>query len=132
MDKIKKITPSPFMELLGIKVAEAAFPRSSLTLSWDARLVNPMGTLHGGVISSLVDAALGCALLSKAEVEGIATLELKINYFKPVTGGVIRAEGNIIHRQGTITFGQVHIYCGENLIALGSATVKIFISGSPL
>ncbi len=127
MDKTKKITPSPFMGLLGIKVEEVAYPCSRLALSWDERLVNPMGTLHGGVISSLVDAALGCALLSKEEVGGIATLELKVNYFKPITGGTIIAEGEIIHRRESITFGQARIYCGENLVALGSATVKIFI-----
>ncbi len=127
MDKTKNITPSPFLELLGIKIEEAVYPRCRLTLAWNERLVNPMRTLHGGVISSLVDAALGCALLSKKEVKGIATLELKVNYFKPITGGTIIAEGEIIHRRESITFGQARIYCGENLVALGSATVKIFI-----
>ncbi|RJX29317.1 MAG: PaaI family thioesterase [Dethiobacter sp.] len=127
MDKHKKLSGSPFLELLGIKIDEAVYPRSWLILSWDGRLVNPMGTLHGGVISSLVDAALGCALLSKEEVKGIATMELKINYFRTITGGVVRAEGEIIHRRGTVAFGQARIYCENNLVALGSATYKLTI-----
>jgi len=115
MEKHKKLSGSPFLELLGIKIEEAVYPRSRLILSWDGRLVNPMGTLHGGVISSLVDAALGCALLSKEEVKGIATMELKVNYFSSITGGMIKAEGEIIHRRGSITFGQARIYC-ENTV----------------
>jgi acyl-CoA thioesterase len=127
MEKHKKLSGSPFLELLGIKIEEAVYPRSRLILSWDGRLVNPMGTLHGGVISSLVDAALGCALLSKEEVKGIATMELKVNYFRSITGGMIKAEGEIIHRRGSIAFGQARIYCENNLVALGSATYKLTV-----
>lgn len=125
MDKHKKIAVSPFLELLGIKVEEAAYPFARLILPWDKRLVNPMGTLHGGVISSLVDAALGCALLSKEEVKGIATMELKVNFFSSITGGIIKAEGEIIYRRGLITFGQARIYSENTLAALGSATYKL-------
>ncbi|NMB41606.1 MAG: PaaI family thioesterase [Firmicutes bacterium] len=128
MDKTKSITPSPFLELLGIKVEKAIYPHCRLTLALNEKLVNPMGTLHGGVISSLVDAALGSALLSKKEVKGIATLELKVNYFKAVTGGVVVAEGEIIHCRGTVTFGQARIYCENEMVAQGSATVKIFLN----
>lgn len=126
-EKPKEMTGSPFLKLLGITIEEASYPYARLTLPWDGRLVNPMGTLHGGVFSTLVDAALGCALLSKEEVKGIATMELKVNFFTSITGGMIKAEGEIIHRRGTIAFGQARIYCKNNLTALGSATYKLIL-----
>jgi len=84
-----------------------------------------MGTLHGGVIASLVDAAIGCALLSKEEINGIATMELKVNYLKAVTRGVVMAEGEVLHRSGAAAFGQARIYCAGDLVAVGSATYKL-------
>jgi len=126
-DKHKKMAVSPFLELLGIKVERASYPFARLNLPWDKRLVNPSGTLHGGVISSLVDGALGCALLSKDdEIKGIATMELKVNFFSSIRGGAIIAEGEIIFRRGAIAFGEARIYSENNLAALGSATYKLF------
>ena len=85
MNTKKQITLSPYLELIGVKLEEVKYPRARLSLQYRKDLVNPMGTLHGGVISSLVDAVLGCALLSQKEIKGIATLELKVNYLNPVT-----------------------------------------------
>ncbi|CAD0004719.1 PaaI family thioesterase [Flavobacterium chungangense] len=61
---------------------------------------NPIGSVHGGVISTLLDTAMGCALHSKLP-QGTAytTLELKVNFTKAVTDrcGKMKAEGRIIH-----------------------------------
>ena len=48
-EKPEKMAGSPFLKLLGITIEEASYPYARLTLPWDGRLVNPMGTLHGGV-----------------------------------------------------------------------------------
>lgn len=123
----KELIGSPYLKLLGVIIDEAKYPRSRLLLAWKENLVNPMGTLHGGVIASLVDAAIGCALLSSEEVKGIATTELKINYFRPVTSGIVKVEGEVIHRQGSVAFGQAYLYCEENLVAVGSATYRLLV-----
>ena len=73
----------------------------------------------------MVDAVLGCALLSKKEVKGIATLELKVNYLNPVTYGIVVAEGEIIHQKGLMAYGQAFIYCEKRLVAVGSNTNKL-------
>ncbi len=125
MNTEKQIALSPYLKLIGVKLEEIKYPRARLSLQWRKDLVNPMGTLHGGVISSLVDAVLGCILLSKEEVRGIATLELKVNYFNPVAGGTVVAEGEIIYRKGLLAFGQAFIYCEKKLIAVGSNTNRL-------
>ncbi len=61
---------------------------------------NPIGSVHGGVISTVLDTVLGCAIHSKLP-QGITytTLELKINFIKAVTSksGKMIAEGRLIH-----------------------------------
>lgn len=61
---------------------------------------NPIGTVHGGVISTVLDTVLGCALHSML-AKGVAytTLELKVNFVKAVTisSGRLKAEGRLIH-----------------------------------
>ena len=127
MNTDKQIALSPYLELIGVKLEEVKYPQARLSLQWRKDLVNPMGTLHGAVISSMVDAVLGCVLLSKKEVKGIATLELKVNYLNPVTGGTVVAEGEIIHRKGLMAFGQAFIYTYKKLAAVGINTNKLTI-----
>lgn len=120
-----KIGPSPFMRLLGVELQEAGYPRACLVLKFNDKLTNPMRTLHGGVISSLVDIGLGCALFQDSKVRGIATIELKVNYLKAISRGTINIEAEIIHRKNATAFGQVFIYNDGNLAAVGSGTYKL-------
>ena len=115
-----KIGPSPFMRLLGVELKEAKYPRASLVLKFNDKLTNPMKTLHGGVISSLVDIGLGCTLYQDSKVRGIATIELKVNYLKAISRGTINIEAEIIHRKNATAFGQVFIYNDETLPPLGA------------
>lgn len=61
---------------------------------------NPIGTVHGGVITAMLDSAMGCALHSTLEAgAGYTTLEIKVNFLKAITikTGILKATGRIIH-----------------------------------
>lgn len=61
---------------------------------------NTIGSVHGGVISAILDSAMGCAIHSTLEAgTGYTTLELKVNFLKAVTirSGLLKASGKIIH-----------------------------------
>ena len=61
---------------------------------------NPIGSVHGGVIATVLDTVLGCALHSKLPAGAAYTsLELKVNFIKAVTNnsGILKAEGRLIH-----------------------------------
>lgn len=64
-----------------------------------AEFYNPLGTVHGGYTTTLLDSCMGCAVHSTLPV-GMAytTLELKINFVRPITDktGLVRAEGKVI------------------------------------
>ena len=61
---------------------------------------NLLGAVHGGILTTVLDTVMGCAVQSKLDA-GIApvTIELKTSFVHPVTlaSGVLRAEGSVIH-----------------------------------
>src|SRR6202030_1875150 len=64
---------------------------------------NPMGTLHGGVLCDLADAAMGVAYRSTlAPGESFTTLELKINFLRPVWKAKLRAEARVVGAGKTV------------------------------
>ncbi|HEY3099572.1 MAG TPA: PaaI family thioesterase, partial [Methylomirabilota bacterium] len=67
------------------------------------RHANPMGTVHGGILADIADAAMGMAYASRLEDgETFTTLELKINFMKPVWTGKLRAEGRVLSGGRTV------------------------------
>lgn len=91
---------------------------------------NPLGSVHGGWFATLLDSAVGCAIHSTLEAgQGYTTLELKVNYIRPLTIDVtlVRAEGQIIHvgRQTATAEGRIVGPDGK-LYAHASTTCLIF------
>lgn len=91
---------------------------------------NPIGSVHGGVISTVLDTVMGCALQSKLP-QGVAytTLELKINFIKAVTykSGKMKAEGRIIHSGKSTALIEADLKDEEGkLYAHGVSTCMIF------
>jgi uncharacterized protein (TIGR00369 family) len=80
--------------LIGFSVVAAEPGRVVVELAVDERFANPMGTLHGGILCDIADAAMGLAYASLLkEGESFTTLELKINYLKPVWRAQLQATG---------------------------------------
>src|SRR5580704_495569 len=83
----------PVAELLGFEVPEASGGHAVVTLQAGPQHANPMGTLHGGILCDIADAAMGIAFASTlAAGESFTTIELKINFFRPVWQAALRAE----------------------------------------
>src|SRR5258708_30715332 len=78
----------------GFEAKEIGDGRAVVTLVAGERHANPMGTLHGGILCDIADAAMGMAFASTlARGESFTTIELKINFFGPVWEAQLRAEG---------------------------------------
>ena len=91
---------------------------------------NPLGFVHGGFASTLLDSAMGCAVHSLLDAgQGFSTLEFKINFIRPISAetGSISAEGKIIHfgRQTATADGRITDASGR-LLAHASTTCIIF------
>jgi uncharacterized protein (TIGR00369 family) len=89
--------PAPIGKLLGLTITSRGAGRATVEFEANGRHANPMGTLHGGVLCDLADAAMGVAYLSTlAEGETATTIELKINFLRPVWNAKLRAEARVV------------------------------------
>ena len=94
-----RTSPVPIAELIGFRVEEIGGGRSVASLRSGPQHANPMGTLHGGVLCDLADAAMGMAFVSTlAPDESFTTMALNINFFRPVWQALLRAEARVVNR----------------------------------
>jgi uncharacterized protein (TIGR00369 family) len=96
-------------------------------------LKNSGGTLHGGVLGTLVDMSVATALRSVLPLTSrMTTVEYKVNLLKPVTDGAITAHGSVIRMGKTIAVGSTEIRnAAGDPVAFGSATFYILNVRSP-
>jgi acyl-CoA thioesterase len=120
-------SPWPFAELLGIRPKSVGDGRARFELDVEAKHLNPHGTLHGGVVYSLADSAMGAALFSLLEPgELCATLEIKMHYLVSVTGGALAAEAAVVDRTKRIGVLEARVFGdGDRLVALATGTFYI-------
>jgi uncharacterized protein (TIGR00369 family) len=114
----------PVSELIGFKLELVEKGRAVVTLEADDRHRNPMGTLHGGILCDITDAAMGIAYASSlAEGETFTTLELKINFLKPVWKASLRAEGMVVRQGRTVGLVECTVKDAKgDLVAKASST----------
>jgi uncharacterized protein (TIGR00369 family) len=119
---------NPFWSLLGMELMEVKKGWARIRLPFDDKLNNAVGLMHGGAIFSPADSAIGMALIGLIDRdENISTLEMKINYLKPVKGSAIIAEAKIVHKGTQTAVGDVDVRNERgDLIAKGLATYAIF------
>jgi uncharacterized protein (TIGR00369 family) len=118
------LPPAPFPAMVGMKLTAVEPGRARMEVTVDARHANPMGTLHGGVPCTLADSAMGIAYASTlAEGESFTTLELKINFLRPVWSGRLVAEGTVVQRGRTVGLAECSVTDEQGrLIARASST----------
>jgi uncharacterized protein (TIGR00369 family) len=115
----------PIARLIGFRIVEIEPGRAVVDLDIDlAKHANPMGTVHGGVLCDVADAAMGFAYASTlARDESFATLELKINFLRPVWRTRLRATGHLVQRGRTVGMVECDVVDAQGrLVARASST----------
>jgi uncharacterized protein (TIGR00369 family) len=105
--------PPPAAALLGLSLDEVERGRTVFSIVADELFENPMGTMHGGIVATLVDTAMGCAISSTLPADAsFTTLELSTNYVRAITTatGRIYAEGRVIHSGGRVGTTDARVY----------------------
>ena len=125
-----KADPPPIMKTLGMNVVQFGEGKAVITMHVDERFHNPMGTLHGGIMTDLADASMGIALMSAlGDEESFTTLELKMNFLRPVFEGELTAEAKVLHRGRTVALVESILKNKEGKeVARGSATQLVLHS----
>jgi len=128
-----RFPPPPIMDTLQICAVEVEAGRIVFELTPQEWHYNPIGGVHGGVLATLVDSALGCAVHSRLPAGvGYTTLEIKVNYVRALTvdTGTVRCEGTVLSlgRRAATAEARVTTATGK-LIAHATTTCMLFPLG---
>lgn len=120
--------PPPVAHHIGFKLTDITdAPSATIEMAVNLAIhANPMGTLHGGVLCDIADAAIGCAHWGAlTEGESFTSIDLKINFFRPVWKGSLRATSKLINSGKTVSYYSCDIIRIEDgkLIATVTSTV---------
>jgi uncharacterized protein (TIGR00369 family) len=114
----------PVAKLIGFNLTSMQPGQAVIELETTDRHANPMGTLHGGILCDIADAVMGIAYASLLqEGETFTTLELKINFLKPVWKAKLQAEGRVVSSGKTIGLVECDVIDEKHrLVARASST----------
>jgi uncharacterized protein (TIGR00369 family) len=124
------VSPPPVGRLLGFVLKSIEPGRAVFELEADERHHNPMGTLHGGIYCDLADAAMGYAYAATlGEGKTFTTVELKINFFRPVRKGRLTAEAGVVRAGANLGYVECDVKDGEGKLVARAASTCMKLSG---
>lgn len=118
--------PTAISETLGIRIAALAYGVATVEIDADAAIHgNQQGTVHGGLLCELADAAFGTAhSTTMEEGETFTSLEVKVNFFRPVWKSTLRATAKPTHQGKTISHYTCEIVRDDGkLAAIATSTI---------
>ena len=119
---MRKLPPNmrsaPFVEDLGIKFPKLESGYCMVKAKVTENMLNNYGTVHGGALFTIADACSGAAaFFALGENELCRTIELKINYFKPVRSGELICEAKLANKSSNLATVEAEITNNSQLIA---------------
>jgi uncharacterized protein (TIGR00369 family) len=111
-------------ETIGARVAEVDAGRVVVELDAHAGHRHEGGVVQGGIITQIADAAMGMSLMTQQEAgQSNTTIELKINFLRPVVEGRLRAIGRVVEIRKTLLFSEADVVDEQGrLVARASST----------
>ena len=132
------VNTCPYFELLSMKLLDMGIGYSVLEIDLTQKHLQPFGMVHGGVFSSIIDAAAFWAVYPGIEdpAAGMTTVDLKLNYLAPAASGKLIARGHQIKVGRTLGYAEAKVVNqDEKILVHGTSTVIILpgkaIEGDP-
>jgi acyl-CoA thioesterase len=117
----------PFADLVGLTIEDNEAGASTASVTIDpARHHNPHGVVHGALYFALADTGMGAALyptLNEGEI--CATIDVKINFFRPAVEGTLICKTQLINKGRTTANLDSSIYLGDKLVARANGDYAI-------
>ena len=115
-----------FAEVLGVREQEAGDGRARLELEATDRHLNPAGTVHGGVLATLVDTAMGSAVRSSTGDEDVpATSQLTVTYLRPGKPGTVMVTAEVRKQGEHLTVCEADVEQDGRALAHAVATFAV-------
>jgi uncharacterized protein (TIGR00369 family) len=125
-----EVQAPPIAHLIGFRLTQIEKGEAVVEFDASNKHANPMGTLHGGVLCDVADAAMGIAFASTLDDgESFTTLELKINFLRPVWTEKLRAVGKVVSRGKTVGMTECEITNAAGAIVARSSSTCMVLRG---
>jgi uncharacterized protein (TIGR00369 family) len=124
----------PFMELLGIRIVSVEPGSVVFEFEPDEYMYSPLGNVHGGIVTVLLDTAMGCSFHTTLPAGvGYTTLELKVNFLRPVTAkvGTLRAEGHVLHSGSRVATADARLLDREKKLHAHATSTLLILRPEP-
>jgi uncharacterized protein (TIGR00369 family) len=125
-----EVPQAPVARLIGFELTAIRHGESVIKLEANDAHANPMGTLHGGILCDIADAAMGIAFASTLEDdESFTTLELKINFLRPVWKDRLLASGKVVKRGKSVGMVECDVTNSEGALVARSSSTCLVLRG---
>jgi uncharacterized protein (TIGR00369 family) len=124
---INMVNTSPYPKHLRMQLDSISVDQAVVKLNTEQCHLQPFGIVHGGVLATLIDTAtFWSVFLRLPEDAGLVNIDLKLNYLKSISSGLMTAQGRCIRAGRTINYAEASIKDKEgNLIAHGTSTLMV-------
>jgi uncharacterized protein (TIGR00369 family) len=120
----------PAAQLVGFALTAFGDGEATVTLEAGERHTNPMGTVQGGVLSAMADAAMGWAYMTTlGDGETYTTLEMKINFLRPVWKGRVSARGRVKRAGKTVALVECDVVDAEDRAVAYAVSTCMLLRG---
>jgi uncharacterized protein (TIGR00369 family) len=118
----------PINAVTGQRLASVGDGEAVFRCSPDDSFFNPIGLIHGGLLCTLMDSAMGVAVQTKLPANtGAASIELKVSFLRPAPAGrELEARGRVLQVGRRIAFSEAHVYLDDGTL-VGHATSSLAI-----
>jgi uncharacterized protein (TIGR00369 family) len=120
------IDDAPFVRHMGMRIADLAWGAATFEMTPADFRLQPFGVIHGGNIATLIDTATfwACFLAMDSDDDGLATVDVKLNYLAPARVEALRCVGTLIKAGKTLSYAEAEVRGGDGrLIAHGTSTL---------
>ena len=123
----ERLAGSPFHASLGIDVVEASRGRVRLSIVTTEQQKNLLGTIHGGVLATLADTAMGLAVRTSIDAgRPHVTIEMAMHYLRPAEPGTVEAVGTVVRAGSQIAYAEADVFdAGGTLLARASGSYSV-------
>ncbi|HEY3189528.1 MAG TPA: PaaI family thioesterase [Solirubrobacteraceae bacterium] len=122
-----RLPPPPMANLVGARLVSVGDGEALFRCTPDGSAYNPLGMVHGGLLCTLLDFAVGCAVHSRLPAGvGFSSIEIKVSFLKSIRAGVgeIEVHGQALRVGQRVAFAEAHARNGDGEL-VGHATSSI-------
>ena len=127
-----ELPPPPIATLLGMELEEVGDGYAAFTLEPDERMLNPIGSIHGGIAATLLDSCMGCAVhTTLPSGAGYTTAQLNLHYLRSMHPGMgrVRAIGTVLHRGRRQSTAEAKLLDAHGKLLAHGTTTCLILAG---